>query len=964
MFISHWFAELGVTDILAPLSPEKESATKDGASSDVHREEESAFWSIVAPRSETKPKPSAGGESHSQLEEMGDAQSKPAAEAAMIVHRDAPATVHPPGKMVQCRHCHKLTPADGPATANGGARSGGNATEKAEAHPTTPLSSLPPQTPANTPALNNEWHSAQAATTDDEQSRLQQQVLEACARTAATAAGSTSEWEAKHALFSLCGAPPKPPKKGKDGKPIAPKVGEDGKPAKSKGVKKIDKLLGNQPQLVLCRSAGMASLGLADGHTVLHAACHAGNGEVVAYLLEGWVSLGPVDELNDDENSEDGEGARPKIDLNERDLQGQTALHVAAGQGHVDVVKMLKEAYEEMAARMDDWDRMMARMIVEDVDNNGEEGEEDAGSLGGPKEVEELGEELAKLSTSEAAAQMTLQTPTAAAPKSKSPMRQRQTPLSRSPKRSPKRPAGRLSPLRSPKFAGPTAPVDLSGTTPLGRAATSPVPKAKKNRGELEKLLYEEGDRSIVGAGRTPPRERCGPRGRVSPVPAGGMGAATTISGTSSYLSPTPGKRRGRHATPGSAASSQYATPFGTPPTILEGAPLAGDGQNNPRLQLRFAAAEMNGWRIEMEDKILARYPLYEAGEGLPTRPAPEDADAAAAASPLGPTLGLFGVFDGHGDGGYASEFVATRLEGALTSQPSWAAAYYGCNDSEGNGPMESVLTQACYDLDEALRTDRARPRDGGTTAIVAVASDRYVFVANVGDSRCILVRRKEAANNGEAAAKPCWEPSELDVVPMSEDHKPDLPEERSRIESAGLTVQTDHVPPSDDDEDGEFTAVHRVKLSDKELLGVSRAFGDHDYKSNSELSASRQAVVCTPDILIRERDDSLDMYLVLACDGIWDVMSNDEAGAFVARRAAERLGDEADGAVEGEVLARVGDNLLAECLRKGSRDNMSVLIVALPASGIAGVAQSSSKTSVGQNEEVTDGTVRALEYE
>ena len=90
----------------------------------------------------------------------------------------------------------------------------------------------------------------------------------------------------------------------------------------------------------------------------------------------------------------------------------------------------------------------------------------------------------------------------------------------------------------------------------------------------------------------------------------------------------------------------------------------------------------------------------------------------------------------------------------------------------------------------------------------------------------------------------------------------------------------------------------------------------------------------------------------------IWDVMSNEEVGEFVARRVAEQLGwveelsndtsneeqselraskerNMSDNTVEGEVLAKVGDDLLAKCLDKKSRDNMSVLIVALPASGI-----------------------------
>ena len=113
--------------------------------------------------------------------------------------------------------------------------------------------------------------------------------------------------------------------------------------------------------------------------------------------------------------------------------------------------------------------------------------------------------------------------------------------------------------------------------------------------------------------------------------------------------------------------------------------------------------------------------------------------------------------------------------------------------------------------------------------------------------------------------------------------------------------------------------------------------------------------------------------------------MSNDEVGQFIARRVAEELGwvdpvaeddqvkneqselkasrqnDLPDNNVKDEVLARVGDDLLTACLDKGSEDNMSVLIVALPASGIN--SSLSVAASNNANVSVVDDTVRELEY-
>jgi serine/threonine protein phosphatase PrpC len=48
--------------------------------------------------------------------------------------------------------------------------------------------------------------------------------------------------------------------------------------------------------------------------------------------------------------------------------------------------------------------------------------------------------------------------------------------------------------------------------------------------------------------------------------------------------------------------------------------------------------------------------------------------------------------------------------------------------------------------------------------------------------------------------------------------------------------------------------------------------------------------VVCTPEIIIRERVDDEDMYLILACDGIWGVMLNENVGTFVTRRVNEEI--------------------------------------------------------------------------
>jgi serine/threonine protein phosphatase PrpC len=942
---------------------------------------------------------------------------------------------------VECQHCHKMTPVDDAAIAGPASTSVAAAATLQHfttTHPATPHNNSNTTTisPTNTATSisgiiimnhdnygydnNDNDETAEAEIIRMEKSHLHQRVIHAAIETAMTSSGPTFLWEDKHNLFALCAALPKTStttaSKTKDGKP----------PKMSKNVKKLHKILTTKsPHLLHSRSANMwSALGIPDGYTILHAACHVGNVEVLTYLLDNFVAVAGVHDDDDGgENiggvaSGDGGGGvegdsssgevggeevgpavglggggmssttRAKLDLNEVDVQGKTALHIAAEGGHTEVIELLKAAYDKSIEQQELKQQQLqisqhtneVKVMAEARD----ESEVKAVSLTTP---------------------LTMRTP--------------KTPFTSL--RSPPPPSS--STKTTPTFAGPRAPVDLSGRTPLGYAVTSPVPKARQNRAAMEKVLYVPGDRSIVGHGgcaeRTPPRARCGPSSIFSPssslspmatVAGVGGGASSakrrgrrTPPPNSSYLSPTPNsggylsnyapKSSSRHP-PGSAMSttSNYATPFQSPPTIFEEegvnddnmdylvAAVGGSSIAERKNCLQWGASEMNGWRVEMEDKILVKYEVY--GEESPPPPLPPSLNStdnnAVTGEPI--SMGLFGVFDGHGDGGYASNYIATNLWDKLQSQPDWALAYHGCNSDSYTTLLSSIFTQTCHDLDEDLRNDKMKSStNGGSTAIMALICNRFLFVANVGDSRCILVKKKTATKVKEEKKvatssgrdELCWDPSEIDIIPMSEDHKPNLPKERARIESAGLTVQTDHVPA--DDADGQPTVVHRVRKSDTELIGVARAFGDHDFKSNTELSAFQQALVCTPDIVVRERMDDEDMYLILACDGIWDVMSNEEVGEFVARRVAERENwvrssnpdeDSSNNKVEGEVLARVGDDLLQLCVDKNSRDNMSALIVAFPASGLTSSGSLLPNKSNATMPAVADVAVRTLAYE
>jgi serine/threonine protein phosphatase PrpC len=169
-----------------------------------------------------------------------------------------------------------------------------------------------------------------------------------------------------------------------------------------------------------------------------------------------------------------------------------------------------------------------------------------------------------------------------------------------------------------------------------------------------------------------------------------------------------------------------------------------------------------------------------------------------------------------------------------------------------------------------------------GCTAVVAVIHGNKVVIANTGDSRCIISRKGVAE-------------------PLTLDHKPVLLEEAERIIKAGGFVRDNRV---------------------NGALNVSRTIGDLDFKRNTSLPHTHQMVVATPDITSFDLQKG-DEFLILACDGIWDVMSNQEAVDFVRKRLKQRQSIKS-------ICEEMCDNCLAPDLRGLCRgaDNMSVIVV------------------------------------
>ncbi|XP_046576024.1 protein phosphatase 1G-like [Haliotis rubra] len=175
---------------------------------------------------------------------------------------------------------------------------------------------------------------------------------------------------------------------------------------------------------------------------------------------------------------------------------------------------------------------------------------------------------------------------------------------------------------------------------------------------------------------------------------------------------------------------------------------------------------------------------------------------------------------------------------------------------------------------------------DSGCTACVALLLGKQLYVANAGDSRCVLSR------NGKA-------------VDLSFDHKPEDIPERTRIEKAG----------------GKVTSDGRVNGG----LNLSRALGDHFYKRNHELSLREQMITSLPDIHVTTVQEE-DEFMVLACDGIWNFMSSQEVVDMVRQKLSDP--------VKREKPSLVCEELFDYCLAPNTFgdgtgcDNMTCIIV------------------------------------
>jgi serine/threonine protein phosphatase PrpC len=245
-------------------------------------------------------------------------------------------------------------------------------------------------------------------------------------------------------------------------------------------------------------------------------------------------------------------------------------------------------------------------------------------------------------------------------------------------------------------------------------------------------------------------------------------------------------------------------------------------------------------------------------------------------------TRAFVAVYDGHGGPNaslYASQHLHHRVLLAIDAVDTSAAT------ATVTEKVKETLISTFLQVDReyiahAMKPEvKYHPRDG-TTAVTLLILGRSLFCANLGDSRAVCRMGKQA-------------------VPLSRDHVPNEPDERERIIAGGMTVRNGRI--------------------NGNMVNVSRGFGDFFYK-NPSLPQDKTCVVALPEIKVIEDvvKDNVDI-VILASDGLWDVLTNKEAIEIAGKYLP---------ALDAQAAA---DDLVKIAYNKHSSDNITATVIFFP---------------------------------
>jgi len=222
---------------------------------------------------------------------------------------------------------------------------------------------------------------------------------------------------------------------------------------------------------------------------------------------------------------------------------------------------------------------------------------------------------------------------------------------------------------------------------------------------------------------------------------------------------------------------------------------------------------------------------------------------------------GFFAVYDGHG-GKEAAVYSSENLHNVLGQNLNGV-------DMTNPDKVLETMKKTFLEVDDKLKS--AVPSHHGCTAVVTLVSgtgdERHLYAANVGDARAVLCR------DGKA-------------IRLTEEHKASDEKEAKRITEAGGFIIHGRV-------NGQII--------------ITRSLGDHLMK---------EFIIGDP-YLSHEKLTDKDTWLIVACDGLWDVVEDQQAVQFVMDNATL-------------TAPEISKKLLIKALQDGTTDNLSIMVIKL----------------------------------
>ncbi|XP_069827880.1 protein phosphatase 1D [Dendropsophus ebraccatus] len=334
---------------------------------------------------------------------------------------------------------------------------------------------------------------------------------------------------------------------------------------------------------------------------------------------------------------------------------------------------------------------------------------------------------------------------------------------------------------------------------------------------------------------------------------------------------------------------------------------------------LRVTVSSDQGGRKYMED-VTQIVVEPEPGEGELSWEEEEEAAAAVTGAPTprasrsGRCVGFFAVFDGHG-GREAAHFARDHLWGFIRKQKGFMSR----EPEEVCAAIRKGFI-ACHHamwkkLPEWPKTMTGLPSTSGTTASVLIIRGNKMYVAHVGDSGVVFGLQ----NNSKETLK---------SVEVTQDHKPELPRERERIERLGGSVinksgvnrvvwkrpRLTHNGP-----------VRRSTVIDQiPFLAVARALGDlwsYDFYSG-EFVVSPE-----PDTSVHTIDPQTLKYIIIGSDGLWNMVSAQDAVSLCQEQEKPYINGECGQTLAKMLVTRALSQWRQRMLRA---DNTSAIVICL----------------------------------